>query len=104
MNYVIRIFRMAETDFEGYEVLRDLLPDDHDYKVINCEVEDQSESNLKFMLEMRVNVKSELDVKQFLSALNTSSGCTFNIKNGQPEKDKVGVGLCHRYVVTGSAV
>ena len=90
MNYVIRIFRMAETDFEGYEVLRDLLPDDHDYKVINCEVEDQSENNLKFMLEMRVNVKSELDVKQFLSALNTSSGCTFNIKNGQPDKRQGG--------------
>ena len=90
MNYVIRNFRMAKEDFEGDEVLRDLLPADHDYKVINCEVEDHSENNLKFMLEMRVNVKSEVEVKQFLSALNKSSGCTFNIKSGQPDKRQGG--------------
>ena len=49
MNYVIRIFRMAETDFEGDEVLLDLLPAVYDYKVIKCEVEDKSENNQKFI-------------------------------------------------------
>ena len=77
-------------DFGGDEVLRDLHPDDYSYKVMTCEFKDESENNSKFMLEMRVNAKTEADVKQFLSALNKTSGCTFNIKNGRPDKRQGG--------------
>ena len=45
MNYVIRIFRMAETDFEGDEVLRYLLPADYDYKVENVNLKTRVREN-----------------------------------------------------------
>ena len=41
--------------------------------------------NLNFELEIRVNVKTEYDVKEFLAALNQSTGCSFNIKRGKPD-------------------
>ena len=47
---------------------------------------------MKFDLDVRVNVSSEQAVKQFLSELNTSTGCTFNVMNGRPDKSAGGVG------------
>ena len=45
---------------------------------------------IKFSLETRVNVSQQTSVKQFLSALNESTGCTFNIQTGRPDNNKEG--------------
>ena len=54
--------------FSGEEIVRDLFPPDFEYKVVKCEVNEHSDNNSKFMLEIRVNVEDEKDVKQFLSS------------------------------------
>ena len=41
---------------------------------------------LTFKDEFRVDIKTEDGVKEFLNRLNVSSGCTFNIQSGQPDK------------------
>ena len=68
------------------EVLRDILPSDYSYKVLNCEMQEMAEDNIKFSAEVRVNCLSETDVKGFLSELNISSGCTYNIAAGRQDK------------------
>ena len=41
---------------------------------------------LTFKDEFRVDIKTEDGVKVILDRLNVSSGCTFNIQSGQPDK------------------
>ena len=67
-------------------IVRELLPDDYDYKAIKCEVLNNEETNPKFVTEFRVNVLTEQELKTFLSKLNISSGCTFNVKQGRADK------------------
>ena len=45
---------------------------------------------VNFDIELRVDVSSEDGVKTFLSELNESSGCTFNVKTGRPDKRPIG--------------
>ena len=62
----------------------DLLPPGYVYKV---EINDnQRDNNSKFILEVRVDAKAEVEVKQFLSSFNPRSSCTFNLKNGRQDR------------------
>ena len=70
----------------GTDVVRDLMPPDFEYKIVTCQVLDVSENSLKFDLEVRVDVKTEAEVKLFLSSFNTSSGCSFNLQGGRADK------------------
>ena len=72
------------------ELLRDLLPTNYDYKVKKCEIKDQCEDSLNFELEIRVGVKTEGEVKQYLALLNQTTGCTFNVQSGRPDKRQHG--------------
>ena len=88
-----RIFRMSEEclqDSGGYEVVRDLLPPDINYKIVKCEMKDSSENTLKFELEIRAAVKTEAEVKVFLSSLNNTTGCTFNVQSGNADRRQSG--------------
>ena len=42
--------------------------------------------NISFDLEFRVNVNSEKEVKTFLSDLNSSTCCSFNIQSGRQDR------------------
>ena len=68
------------------EVLRDLLPANYEYKVVKFEMTEFEEDNIHFTAELRVNCESEGEVKVFLSTLNMSTGCTFNIASGRQDK------------------
>ena len=46
--------------------------------------------DFRFDLEFRVNAVSEVDVKSFLSQLNKSTCCTFNISSGRQDKRQYG--------------
>ena len=46
------------------------MPTNYDYKIKKCELKDQYEDNLKFELEMRIGVKTEGEVKQYLALMN----------------------------------
>ena len=81
------------------EVLRDILPSDYSYKVLNCEMQEMAEDNTKFSAEVRVNCLSETDVKGFLSELNISSCFTYNIAAGWQDKRKNGRSQCRGYSV-----
>ena len=72
------------TDFEGF--VRDFLPERYNYKVEKCEVTDRDLLNPKFLVEFRVDVDTEQDLKTFLSDFNSSSGCTFNTKSGRQDR------------------
>ena len=66
--------------------VRDLLPEGYEYKVIKCEVYNSDETNPKFLTEIRANVNSQQDVKEFLSKFNSSSGCSFNVMSGRQDR------------------
>ena len=70
----------------SHDLLRDIFPQNYDYKLKYCKINNQSEDNLVFESEMRVNVKTECEVKQFFADLNTSTGCTFNIQAGKADR------------------
>ena len=59
--------------------LQELLPENYDYKVIAFNVKEQTEENVKCDIEARVDIKTVEGVKIFLSDLNTSTGCNFNM-------------------------
>ena len=62
------------------------LPQGYEYQAVKCEVFNNDEENPKFLTEFRVNVDTEQELKSFISKFNTSSGCTFNIQSGRPDK------------------
>ena len=72
------------------DLLCDLCPPNQDYKVKHLKQKDQSEENFNFKLEIRVNLKTECEVKEFVAALNQSTGCTFNIMRGKPDRRQSG--------------
>ena len=69
----------------GYSIM-DLLPDSYSYKVQSCNVLSEDIENPKFELEVRVNVLNEDGVRHFLSELNESIGCNFNMLKGRQDK------------------
>ena len=71
---------------EESELILSLLPDGYKYKILKYTQIDQSSPELKFDLDVRVNVSNELEVKKFLQEVYTSTGCTFNVKNGRADK------------------
>ena len=75
------------------EVLWDLLPEEYEYKLLKFEMTEFQEDNIHFTAEIRVNCNSEGEVKVFLSTLNISTGCTFNIASGRQDK-KQDLGRC----------
>ena len=72
---------------ESEIVINNLLPD---YEIVNFKVA-ENEGDLKFDLEFRVNVVIEGDVKMFLSELNKSTCCTFNMSTGRQHKRQNGL-------------
>ena len=73
---------MLFTDMEENAIM-EIFPQNYEYKIVS----DISNSNMStFKVELRVNIKTEEEVKIFLNELNVSSGCTFNIQSGQPDK------------------
>ena len=53
-------------------------------------MKEYTEKNVSCEIELRVNVSSEENVKKFLSDFNTSSGCSFNVQSGRPDKNPKG--------------
>lgn len=72
-------------------LLQELLPEQYNYKVVVFNVKEQSEQNIKCDIEVRVDVKTVPGVKTFLGDLNTSTGCTFNIQSGRPDRQGKGI-------------
>ena len=73
------------------EVVLDLLPPGYVYKVVTFEINNnQRGNNSEFILEVRVDAKAEVEVKQFLSSFNQRSSCTFNLKNGRQDRRQKG--------------
>ena len=73
---------MLFTDMEENAIM-EIFPQNYEYKIVS----DISNSNMStFKVELRVNIKTEEEVKIFLNELNESSGCTFNIQSGRPDK------------------
>ena len=76
---------------EGLEdLVKNLLPDNYKYKVLSHNVTEYSEKNISCVIEFRVNVTSEDTVKTFLSNLNISTGCSYNIQSGRQDKRPTG--------------
>ena len=71
--------------------MQELLPEQYNYKVVAFNVKEQSEQNIKCDIEVRVDVRTVHAVKTFLGDLNTSTGCTFNIQSGRPDRQGSGV-------------
>ena len=74
------------TSATDVDIVRDILPQNFKFKIKHLKINSQSETNLSFESEIRVSVKTESEVNAFLAALNTSSGCTFNIMTGYQDK------------------
>ena len=71
-------------------MLKAMLPEGYSYKFLKYELQTNNLQEIKFSLEARVNVSQQTSVDQFLSALNESTGCTFNIQTGRPDNNKEG--------------
>ena len=61
-----------------------MLPEAHNYKFLQYHLEQNNLQDNKFSLEARVDVCT--NVKLFLSELNHSRGCTFNMQSGRPDR------------------
>ena len=79
--------KRSEMCEEGLEdLVKNLLPDNYKYKVLSHNVTEYSDKEISCDLEFRVNVTSEESVKKFLSDLNISTGCSYNIRSGRQDK------------------
>ena len=66
-------------------VVNNLLPESFNYEIVSFKAA-EGMGDFRFDLEFRVNAVSEVDVKSFLSQLNKSTCCTFNILSGRQDK------------------
>ena len=80
---------------EKENLLLAMLPEGYQYKFVHYELEQNNLEEIRFSLEARVNVTEQKGVKLFLSQLNQSTGCTFNLQSGRP--DRVSDGHRARY-------
>ena len=74
------------TQIGSDDLVDSLLPQVYEYKVISCDIVETSSflvGGMNFDLEVRVNLGTVEDVKTFLTKLNDSSGCTFNVDTGR---------------------
>ena len=81
------------------DLLRDLFPPNQDYKVKHLKQKDQSKRNFNLEIEFRVNVKTECEVNEFVAILNQSTGCTFNIMRGKPDRRQSGGRTLSQFIV-----
>ena len=81
------------------QLIMELLPDQYSYHVVKFEVVSTNTSDLNFELETRVNVTAVDEVKHFLELLNGSTGCTYNIQSGRP--DRIQDGAASRSKIRG---
>ena len=75
---------------EAKGLLNDFFPSEYEYKVVSHLIAEQSVQNFKFDIELRVNVDSREGLNKFLSQLNQSTQCTFNIQSGRQDKTQSG--------------
>ena len=68
------------------DLMKNLLPERYLYKLIFHHVNEYTENTISCDLEFRVNVNSEKEVKTFLSDLNSSTCCSFNIQSGRQDR------------------
>ena len=73
---------------EQETLLQAMLPEHYRYKFLKYNMQQNNLQEIKFCLETRVDVSNQNSVKQFLSELNESTGCTFNIQSGRPDNNK----------------
>ena len=69
-------------------LLKDFFPTNYEYKVVRSGVTEHTGLNVKFDIELRVNVNMEEGVKTFLSDFNKSSQCTFNMRSGRQDRSQ----------------
>ena len=77
------------------DIVETFLPGSYQYQIISCKIVETSSpavNSVNFDLEIRANVHSIEAVKKFLSCLNSSSSCTFNILSGRQDKKSSGEG------------
>ena len=53
---------------------------------LNHKLEENTLEEIKYLLEVRVNVRDQASVKVFLSEFNESTYCTFNMQSGKPDR------------------
>ena len=75
---------MSNTEDE--ELILGVLPQGYSYQFSHHKIHQQNGDEVQFTLETRVNVCDQNNVKLFLSDLNKSSHCTFNIQSGKPDR------------------
>ena len=63
-----------------------MLPEVYHYKFLNYNLEHNNLQEMQFCLETRVDVGTQDNVKLFLSELNHSTGCTFNMQSGRQDR------------------
>lgn len=75
---------------EDYEkgIVKDVLPEGRDYYFEHVEVikEPDEDGEMEFKVTGRVNVETKVDTKLFLEQLYQSTGTTFNIESGKPDR------------------
>ena len=77
---------VAETVFEERNLLLAMLPEGYNYLFLNYCLDQNNLEEIKYSLEVRVNVPDPASVKVFLSEFNESTSCTFNLQSGKPDR------------------
>ena len=80
---------MLETEIE--RTINEIFHTSYEYKVVTYDKLEITSRELKFELEVRVNVSDKDRVDEFLQQFYTSVGCTFNIQAGRQDKASDGI-------------
>ena len=76
---------------EGKEdLIKILYTSNYDYNVMNCNLTEYKEKYIQCNIYLRVNVNNKESVQRFLSEVNTSSACSYNVQSGRPDKRPAG--------------
>ena len=64
---------------EVSDLINQIFPENYDYKILNYEKFEIGTDDVKFCIEMRVNVTDKAEVNKYLQEFYQSSGCNFNM-------------------------
>ena len=68
------------------DLINGMFPEDYEYKVVKCDKLEIDSANVKFELELRVDVTETAGAQVFLDKFYQTSGCTFNMQSGRQDK------------------
>ena len=84
-NETLKVGPMTKEEY-AKGMLLSVLPEEREYHIEDVKIAYENEGEIKYKATFRTNIESEEETRTFLDELYGSTGATYNIKSGVPDR------------------